>query len=502
MVARFALNSPVVIDQNTCDNGYVDATEALRTAARGLVEHLLDEDSRTGRLRTPRTRDRPLDDVDESSIELFCEASSVLHPRFQDSIAFEHRDHSRFYANTLVRNFKSACRDQSFAHLSTEELVELMANSAVEAITSESREIASIHVVEHLETVGNVAINIEGVEIDSVTDASFYVDELILESIDRVIPLASAELNHEFIPIPESPVSVLSIREGHTGLGFDWDQLTNRLARLEVLIRLTTGGTLRPVYGIRGNTGLVGPYYSEVTPYRGDFGFAPITRSLKRKSVVSNEMSAFITSLGGLLDQALKPKEGAIATPMPIAIQRFQAAPHGYTWYGQFLDLAIGFEAIFGSGNGGVTYRLSNRAAVLLSNKSDIASTIFSDVGHLYHLRSVIVHGAEQDRKNIEKILDKISTVPHDVRLDEKVSLAVDRLQDLLRRAIIARLVLEYGPKPMWVASKNIDAILSDTRSQEEWRSNWNEWCKEFGWATASNRVESGVDSLSNRRYY
>lgn len=56
-------------------------------------------------------------------------------------------------------------------------------------------------------------------------------------------------------------------------------------------------------------------------------------------------------------------------------------------------------------------------------------------------------------------------------------ALAVDRLRDLVRRAILARICLASEPDPVWkfVEEAPVDAILSDDVSRAEWRDRWHE---------------------------
>jgi len=97
--------------------------------------------------------------------------------------------------------------------------------------------------------------------------------------------------------------------------------------------------------------------------------------------------------------------------------------------------------------------RLRSRVAVLLAVNDDPARALFNDVDHLYRLRSKLVHGGQISEKELRKIIGRISTVPTEAienRFGVALGYAVDRMRDLVRRAILARLCLAAEPHPLW----------------------------------------------------
>jgi hypothetical protein len=88
----------------------------------------------------------------------------------------------------------------------------------------------------------------------------------------------------------------------------------------------------------------------------------------------------------------------------------------------------------------------------LLATDADPARAIFDDVNHLYRLRSKLVHGGQITQKELRKRIGLISTVPAESiehRFSVALGYAVDRMRDLVRRAILARLCLAAGPDPL-----------------------------------------------------
>ena len=68
------------------------------------------------------------------------------------------------------------------------------------------------------------------------------------------------------------------------------------------------------------------------------------------------------------------------------------------------IDGGICLEALFGDDNNQeITYRLSLRAALLLSNDPTERVAISKDVKQFYNLRSKAVHGARLKLKDIQK---------------------------------------------------------------------------------------------------
>jgi hypothetical protein len=64
-----------------------------------------------------------------------------------------------------------------------------------------------------------------------------------------------------------------------------------------------------------------------------------------------------------------------------------------------------------------------------------------------------LVHGGQIKDKDLRKAIRAISTVPDDAverRFGVAVGYAIDRMRDLVRRAILARLCLAVQPDPLW----------------------------------------------------
>jgi len=134
----------------------------------------------------------------------------------------------------------------------------------------------------------------------------------------------------------------------------------------------------------------------------------------------------------------------------------------------------------------GLSLRLRSRAAALLSIDSDPAQPIFNDITQLYDLRTRLVHGAELTQKDFRKMVRGISTVPEE-RVESMFGIglgfALDRLRDLVRRAILARLGLAAGDDPLWPLRGDapVERQLADDDTRRAWRQRWRQVLEDAG---------------------
>src|SRR5207237_626267 len=93
----------------------------------------------------------------------------------------------------------------------------------------------------------------------------------------------------------------------------------------------------------------------------------------------------------------------------------------------------------------------------------------------IYGLRSDIVHGNPMTSHTLKDRFKRIAACREGSSLPVQIELCVDRLRDLLRRAILARLFLAEGLENGWPLSGRADVepqLLSD-RTKQEWREHW-----------------------------
>lgn len=228
--------------------------------------------------------------------------------------------------------------------------------------------------------------------------------------------------------------------------------------------------------------------------------------TLVRRTVrlTGNESGAF-AALGDLIDTAEVQREGMAATSFDVALSNFNRSHSNDSPYEQLVDLATALEAaLIGAERDteGLTLRLRTRVAALLATDDDTGRALFDDVGQLYGLRSKIVHGGQIKQKELRKIIAQISTVPADAveqRFAVALGYAVDRIRDLVRRAILARLCLAAAPEPLWPfdSRRSVNAVLADDTQRAAWRERWHAHLATVGVAYAAGRPRSAVDFLS-----
>jgi hypothetical protein len=123
-------------------------------------------------------------------------------------------------------------------------------------------------------------------------------------------------------------------------------------------------------------------------------------------------------------------------------------------------------------------------------------------VKELYGLRSKLVHGGQITEKDLRKVFTRVSTVPADDAerwFGMALAHAVDRMRDLVRRAILARLCLAEHPNLTWpfTGHTSVDAILADDHQRDAWRSRWHTRLASLGADFAGGKPRAAVDTTS-----
>ena len=242
---------------------------------------------------------------------------------------------------------------------------------------------------------------------------------------------------------------------------------------------------------------------ARMNPSLTEFGSGP---SVVRRTVWLNERhSPAFEAIGKLVEQADVKRQGMVATSFDVALGKFNASHRQRNHYEDLVDLATALEAnLTGEEreSEGLTLRLRTRAAALLAAEGDPAKDVFADVGLLYGLRSKLVHGGQIKESDLIGDLRKISTMPEgepDHSFGVAIGRAVDRMRDLVRRSILARLCLAAGPDPPWRfdGSIAVDAQLSDDETRARWRGRWHEKLATLGVEQAAHPSAQAVDFLT-----
>jgi hypothetical protein len=319
--------------------------------------------------------------------------------------------------------------------------------------------------------------------------------------VQREMAGAAQSWNREE-PRPYAPPhSLLLIRErtADPDIQAVTSRLSARLGQFMLVARLLTACTAHANYELTGSTTRVARLSPRFSEWPHDIFGLPLRRTAR----LYDELEPAFAALGERLDRLDPGPEGTIATSFEVALSMFNRSYRNDSEYEHLVDLATGLEAaLIGSQKSteSVTLRLKTRSAALLATDVDPASVIFKDVGLLYELRSKLVHGGRLHEREIAKLMRGISTVPNGSE-GWLLTLAssVNRLRDLLRRSILARLMLADEPDVIWALGEDsgVDATLAGDRQRMRWREGWRTRLDGIGAGFAAERARPAASSIS-----
>ena len=322
--------------------------------------------------------------------------------------------------------------------------------------------------------------------------------------IQREIAGAALAWNRK-VPTPfDSPDALLIIRRTINGPNpyKDCESLSVELERFLMLARLLTSGTTYSAYEVSGMPTLIAP----MKPVMHAFQRSPLPYLVRRTVRLTGDEGPAFGALGDLIDAAEVKREGMVTTSFDVALRKFNFSHVAESPYEQLVDLATALEAVLigtEAENEGLSLRLRTRTAALLATENDEATSLFSDVGQLYSLRSKLVHGGQIKRNDLRKTIVKVSTVAAEDTTDQRFGIglahAVDRMRDIVRRAILARLCLAEKPTPLWPfeGGISVDAELADDSNRAAWRTHWRQRLAGLGVESAADRAREAVDFLT-----
>jgi hypothetical protein len=423
--------------------------------------------------------------------ERFAEPLSRLHAEFASSYIFSFLEAciARCARERWKGNFDA---DSPAVDETIDELVAVLATT--------SNEIVCCRHVSHLTTANGDDVQINDMTVVPETEMRELVDR-----IQREVRGAARVWNRDD-PRPYAPPhSLVIVRE----ISDDPEpyevarRLSQRVERFLLLARLLTAGTAQSIYEIAGAATLV----ARMNPVMNSFRVGLFGGLVRRTVRVSGDQAQAFAALDKLIDAAEIKREGMAATSFDVALSKFNRSHAEDSLYEHLVDLATALEAALIGGEReteGLTLRLRNRVAALLATEDDPSESLFADVGHLYGLRSKLVHGGQIKQKDLRDSIRRISTVPSDSisehRFGIAVALAVDRMRDLVRRAILARLCLAEGQNALWpfIGDTSVDSILTDDVNRALWRSRWHERLQELGVGASGGPPTAAVDALTS----
>jgi len=306
------------------------------------------------------------------------------------------------------------------------------------------------------------------------------------ERIPKLIPLGASAFNRE-PPFVYDPPQALVVARGH-------GSESARIDTFLLAVQLLYAATAWNAYEVQGPASLVDPVGARL--FKTSRHRALVRRTLRLDAGLERPIEA----LSAMLATARHVPDDMMFTSFGMAISRFAESCTTSDWDSQLLSLTTALEgAISGTATTDVLLRLETRAAGLLSEPDDPASVIFSDIKKIYDLRSKLAHGGSYKVKAFEKLLHQISTVADGSPAGLASGQLIDRLRDIVRRAILARLCLSSVAEPLWKLDEDaeVDAALADDVTRAAWRASWRTTLAKIGAPESSMRASQGVDFLS-----
>lgn len=401
--------------------------------------------------------------------------------RFGKQTALRDRDFAGTYIFPFLETFiaRLAKARQDFAAdspVATEAICDLVAGLA-----ANDYELVCCRAVSHMTTSNGQPVEFTNVRVEPIDAPAHDHTRRLLEIVQGALPGGAQTYIDADLHIYAPPEVVVIARGSQPTLENLNNAVSQRIERFLLLVRLLKPGASESMFEVQGSAYPVRPPPPKFVQFRGAgpvyFTFTPLAA---RDIVLSADDVHRIDGVDTLLAGVEGNQPGRIFTSLGTALNKFVLSYHSYAWYEQIVDLATAFEAAMsGLSTTDVTLRLRTRAASLLATTSDPAAAIFNDIKVLYGLRSKLVHGGSMRLKSLFKEIGKLSTLPAGVAPGEVPSHAVERLRDLVRRAILARTCLASGAAPLWPinleSDDNVDAALADDAGRAEWRDAWHQ---------------------------
>jgi hypothetical protein len=351
--------------------------------------------------------------------------------------------------------------------------VEQVILELIDRLDSPTIETACVRMVAHLTTVDRRVLTIGPVTVLPTGRGR------PTGQIAHIIPAAPAAFNREVPRHFSRPEALVAARASGTDPYNLVASATLTVNRFLLAVRLLYSVTSTGIYEVTGETTGICRYAARLRVL--DYVEHPLCL---RPAVLSADDARPIQAILTLHDTVIPPQtEKQLIQPLDMALLKYGGTFSAKGWDENVVDLTTALEAsLSGTDRTDIGLRVCTRAAALLATDDDNPSVIFGDLKILYDLRSNLVHGAEILRTTMDKWLKKLSVVREDATPNMRIQRAVDRLRDLVRRAILARLLLaDDGRWPLVGKPPPIDQILVDWETSRQWREAWQARLSDMG---------------------
>lgn len=482
------------------------AEDEIRSAARHFLgraftvlhqQHVLPAARFNAHLQVGRDYFGPdLEGAPKSNLEAAIEAA--FPERFADPLKRPDPQFANSYVFDLLERAISLCAGHGSDYDAEGDHVSVAIEELLESLNEPDFEVVCCRVVSHLATTDDAVVRFAEIEVHpELVDSRDWIPWRIAEFIPTA---ASALQTAPFVfDRPHALVVARCRASGESG----WDvapRLSRRIDLFLMALRVVHSATTQGHYEVTGPSRSISHFGANLTTFNaGDQAL------LRRPVRVDAAHADSLDGVARLINEAEVDRSKMVATSYDVALQKFYNAPYRASAFEQLVDLATALEAILLGGDKStdeVSLRLRSRAARLLCTDRDPATAIFDDVGLLYGLRSSIVHGGNLKEKDLRRYVERLSTSVSADGFGVAIARAADRLTDLVRRSLLARLCLSSGSAPLWSlgSTVSIDRLLADDAIAASWRSKWHTHLSEMGAGDAIDRPKAAADFLAPYR--
>lgn len=483
----------------------VPSRERIRAAALAFIDAAFESLKEENVLPTPSSHPyieigRDYYGGDVMPLAEFGVLSTLLERAYPERFAYPQPNGDPEFTNAYIFSLLEACvagcgiEDHPYSSKSPP--IQILIDQLLAVLDSDEIRMACCREVSHLTTADGNPLEFGDLSLVPESDTR----HTLIGVASSEVPGAIGTFNRKEPRNYDPPKAMLVVRATAGGRPYQAaSRLIGRIERFLLLARLLYASTAQSYWQVYGSSTLVSRIDPVFQALSAPTAMGPLVRRIVR--LTSDDIPAF-EQLGAILDTAEVKREGMATTSFDVALDRYLRSFRAGNGFDAIIDLTTALEAVL-TGNDtdseAISLRLRTRAAALLSTEIDGAEAIFKDIGRLYGIRSKILHGGSIKEKDLQQEIAKISTVPDGSPFGIAVAYAVDRMQDLVRRSILARLCLATEPDPLWPFDKSVavDARLSDDTVRRQWREAWRERMTEIGAAGAAERARAAVEFIS-----
>lgn len=431
------------------------------------------------------------------------------YPRFASHRPLHEREFASPYLFSLLGAVVAdASKTDGGADLPLDGTIDGCLDELHTALTTAEAHVACLRLCTNVTTRSGAPVDLNGVTVTPIETDNTSTRRRIARTFENGISGAAETLERHdafvYAP-PESVVSTSTNSSTATRGANAYDTsggLSRDLERFLLAVRLLNPTTIQGAFEVRGESARIRCHGPEYTTFRGAGpGLGSPTGLLRRSAVLHPDDAPALAYVQQLLLSSYSSSSADMAfTSLALALHKFTMSFHAHAWHEQLVDLATALEgALAGGDSSDVTLRLRTRAAALINTRDDPAANIFNDIKTLYGIRSKLVHGSDLTSKSLRKNVNSLSTSRPQDPYGLALARAVDRLRDLVRRALLARLALAATSPETWHLGQDdgVDAALVEDTTRTVWRTTWQQALRDVGAHDAPKAASADDDSIT-----